>query len=230
MNTLSNVKGHEDTINSSCGGLTSDVILKVQSCKKNENSNIGVSSFCIPVENNQWYVLRATYNRVEKGLDLLKHNVADIYLPKHYRLKQINGEKKRVYEPLIPNMIFVYSSKDKLEKLFKDYNELSHFHFYRDKTKSVDFIDKKNPPMIIPYHEMLNFIKLTSVKNEHIMLVEPKHCHYKSGDIVRIIDGDFVGIEGRVARVAGQQRVVIEMKGICFVATAYIPSAFISIV
>lgn len=53
------------------------------------------------------------------------------------------------------------------------------------------------------------------------------HCHYKSGDKVRIVDGDFAGVEGKVARVAGQQRVVIELPGVCLVATAYIPTAFI---
>ena len=34
-------------------------------------------------------------------------------------------------------------------------------------------------------------------------------------------------VEGKVARVAGQQRVVIELPGVCLVATAYIPTAFI---
>ena len=76
---------------------------------------------------------------------------------------------------------------------------------------------------------MLNFIKLTSVESEHIKLVEPERCHYKSGDKVRIVEGDFAGVVGRVARIAGQQRVVVEINGLCMVATAYIPSAFLEI-
>jgi transcription antitermination factor NusG len=76
---------------------------------------------------------------------------------------------------------------------------------------------------------MLNFIKLTSVESEHIKLVEPEHCHYKSGDKVRIVEGDFAGVIGRVARIAGQQRVVVELNKLCMVATAYIPSAFLSV-
>jgi transcription antitermination factor NusG len=77
---------------------------------------------------------------------------------------------------------------------------------------------------------MLNFIKLTSVKSEHIKLVEPELCHYKSGDKVRIVEGDFEGVVGRVARIAGQQRVVVEINGLCMVTTAYIPSAFLEAV
>lgn len=81
--------------------------------------------------------------------------------------------------------------------------------------------------MTVGYNEMMNFIRVTSLNNEHVRLVESQHCHYKSGDKVRIVDGDFAGVEGRVARVAGQQRVVIELPGVCLVATAYIPTAFI---
>lgn len=46
----------------------------------------------------------------------------------------------------------------------------------------------------------------TSIDNEHIRLIHPDQCHYRNGDLVRIIEGDFKGIVGRVARVAGQQR------------------------
>ena len=74
---------------------------------------------------------------------------------------------------------------------------------------------------------MMNFIHATNIDNEHIRVVEPEHCHYKNGDMVKIIDGDFKGVEGRVARVAGQQRVIVEIEGLCMVATAYIPTAFL---
>lgn len=45
--------------------------------------------------------------------------------------------------------------------------------------------------------------------------------------MVRIVDGDFAGVVGRVARIAGQQRVAVEINGLCIVATAYIPKSFI---
>jgi ribosomal protein L24 len=44
---------------------------------------------------------------------------------------------------------------------------------------------------------------------------------------VRVIDGQFTGVEGRVARAAGEQRVVVELEGVCLFATAYVPSAFL---
>ena len=74
---------------------------------------------------------------------------------------------------------------------------------------------------------MINFINATSTDSHHVRLVTPKQCHYKSGDVVRVIAGDFTGVVGKVARVAGQQRVVVEINGLCMLATAYIPSDFI---
>lgn len=88
----------------------------------------------------------------------------------------------------------------------------------------------KNPPLTIPYEEMMNFIRATSVDNEHVRLINPEQCRYKSGDLVRVMEGDFKGIIGRVARVQGQQCVVIEVEGLCLVATAYVPTGFVEII
>ena len=122
---------------------------------------------------------------------------------------------------------FEETNINKLCGRFKEDKRLSHYHFYRDKTKEINQFDDKHPPVVVSHCEMLNFIKLTNVKSEHIKLVKPEHCHYKSGDKVRIVNGEFSGVEGRVARISGQQRVVVEMEGVCMVATAYIPSAFL---
>jgi len=44
---------------------------------------------------------------------------------------------------------------------------------------------------------------------------------------VKVIDGVFQGVEGRVARVAGQQRVIVNLSQVGLISTAYIPTAFI---
>ena len=59
--------------------------------------------------------------------------------------------------------------------------------------------------------------------------VDELQCNFKSGDSVRIIEGEFKGVEGRVARIAGQQRVVITLTQIGLISTAYIPTAFIKV-
>ena len=57
-----------------------------------------------------------------------------------------------------------------------------------------------------------------------------EQCHFKGGEIVKIIDGSFKGVVGRVARVSGQQRVIVTLTNVGLVSTAYIPTAFIQII
>ncbi len=59
------------------------------------------------------------------------------------------------------------------------------------------------------------------------MYVKEEQCHFKGGETVRVIDGLFKGVEGKVARVSGQQRVIVSITAVGLVSTAYIPSAFI---
>lgn len=71
---------------------------------------------------------------------------------------------------------------------------------------------------------MNNFIRLTSIENPHIIPVTSPNIQYKMGDHVVVTDGDFKGIHGRVTRIDGQQRVVVELFDGCLVATAYVPA------
>ena len=65
-----------------------------------------------------------------------------------------------------------------------------YLKFYLDKTKPLEE-NGKHPPLTIPFTAMINFIKATSTSNEHVRIVSSEQCHYKSGDIVKVIDGEF---------------------------------------
>lgn len=192
-----------------------------------ENSQTGVSSDYAQEEKEQWFVLRATYGRTNQALDALRAKNVETYLPMHYVIKEIDGKRKLIHEPLLPNIIFARMTRQKTHDFVKEPASTAKWlKYYMDKTKPVEWSTGKNPPVTIPDNEMLNFIRLTSVNSEHIMVLPPERCHFKSGDLVRIIEGAFTGIIGRVARAAGQQRVVVEIEGLCNIATAYIPNDF----
>ena len=199
-------------------GLTSNVLPEAN------HNGIGVSSDYAQKENHHWFVLRATYGRSEQACEALVKNHLETYIPKHKVLKEINGKKKRIQEPLLSILVFVYGTEEKIEECLK---KLSYLRFYRDRTKPRRLQDGKHPPLTVSYPEMMNFIRLTSIDDDHIKVVSAQYCHYKSGDMVQIIDGKFKGIIGRVARVSGQQTVVVDFEGLCLIATAYVPSAFL---
>lgn len=76
---------------------------------------------------------------------------------------------------------------------------------------------------------MNNFIRLTSIKDPHIIPITSDNIQFKLGDNVVVTEGKFKGIHGRVARIAGQQRVIVDLFDGCLVATAYIPNGIIMI-
>ena len=82
-----------------------------------------------------------------------------------------------------------------------------------DHTSFREDAPDKNPPLIISDSAMDNFLRLTSIKNPHVIPVTSENIKYKLGDEVVITEGEFKGIHGRVTRIAGQQRVVVELFG-----------------
>lgn len=227
MDALLNADTRRGGNNPSSAGLTSSTSPEVQG-QETKNSQTGVSSNCVPKGKKQWFVLRATYGRTEKALSYLQAKNVETYLPMHYVVKMIKGNRKLIKEPLLPNIIFAYMTREKTHEFVKKPAlTASWIKYYTDKTKPVEPETGKNPPVIIPDNEMTNFIKLTSVNSEHIIVLPPKRCHFKKDDLVRIIEGPFTGVVGRVGRAAGQQRVFVVLEGLCNVATAYIPNDFI---
>ena len=224
MNALLNAHTPKGRSKSPHVGLTSNVLPEAQ------RSQTGVSSDYVQKANHEWFVLRVTYNRTQKACDIISTANVQSYMPMHYIIKKEIGKKKRMLQPLLPNLFFVYATRETVNSIIKKKGEeTSVLKFYLDKTKPLED-NGKHPPLTIPFTSMTNFIKATSTDSEHVRIVSAEQCHYKSGDMVKVIDGEFKGVTGRVARIAGQQRVVVEISGLCLVATAYIPNGFLETV
>lgn len=224
MNALVNAHNKRVRSRSPYVGLTSNVLPEAQ-C-----SQTGVSSDYIQKPNHEWFVLRVTYNRTQKACDIISSADVQTYMPMHYVIDKEIGKKKRKLKFLLPNLFFVYATREAVNSIIKKKGDkTSILKFYLDKTKPLEE-NAKHPPLTISFTAMMNFIKATSTESEHVRIVSSEQCHYKSGDIVKVIGGEFEGVTGKVARIAGQQRVVVEISGLCLVATAYIPTNLIKFI
>ena len=188
----------------------------------------GVSVENMLSANMQWFVLRVSYGRIIKAKAFVEAKGLECYVPMRYKEIKKQGKKRIITEPLLPFFLFVNATTEQIETLLyeikvssdKSRNRLS---YYFDHTVHRQDNPERNPPLIIRDEAMDNFIKLTSIRNPHIIPVTTEIIQYKLGDMVIVTEGEFKGIHGRVARIAGQQRVVVELLEECFVATAYIP-------
>ena len=209
---------------------------RLTSCTPSISKNKGgVSVENVPSENKQWFVLRVTYGRIIKAQTFVEAKGLECYVPLHYKEIWKQGKRRIITEPLIPSFIFVHASAERVDYLLQDKSikpleNRALLSYYYDHTSHCENSPTKNPPLVISDAAMDNFIRLTSIHNPHIIPVTSENIKYKLGDEVMITEGDFKDIHGRVARIAGQQRVVVELFEGYLVATAYIPKDAIKII
>ena len=193
-----------------------------------QNNKDGVSVENVLDANKQWFVLRVSYGRIIKAKAFIEAKGLECYVPLRYKEVRKQGKKQIITEPLLSSFLFVYATAEQVETLLHDNKVVANesralLSYYFDHTIHRQDNPDCNPPLTIRDKVMNNFIKLTSIKNPHIIPVTTDIIKFKMGDEVVVTDGEFKDIHGRVARIAGQQRVVVEIFEECFVATAYIP-------
>lgn len=188
----------------------------------------GVSVENVPAGNKQWFVLRVSYGRIDKAKTFVVAKGLKCYVPMRYKEIKKQGKKRIITTPLLPSLIFVHASAEQVEALLHDNKVVANeskslLSYYFDHTTHRQDNPDRNPPLTIQDEAMNNFIRLTSIKNPHIIPVTSDNIQLKLGDNVVVTEGKFKGVHGRVARIAGQQRVVVELFDGCLVATAYVP-------
>lgn len=193
-----------------------------------EDTRNGVSVENVPAGNKQWFVLRVSYGRIDKANIFVEAKGLECYVPLQYKEVRKQGKKRIITKPLLPSFLFVHATAEQVETLLHDNKVASNesrplFSYYFDHTIHRQDNPDRNPPLKIRDEAMNNFIRLTSIKNPHIIPVTSNSIQFKLGDMVVVTEGEFKGIRGRVARIAGQQRVVVELFDGCLVATAYVP-------
>lgn len=224
--------------NSSCAGLTSCTSPEAQSIVSAESSQTGVSTKNALLATKpkaqreadipHWYALRTTYGREKKAYDYMTAKGITAFYPTTEVVKLIKGKRKIVTESRLQNIFFAYGTEEQLKSFVYDNVNLPFLRFYYRHVHVGRRIEKI--PLIVPDNQMdsLKIICAADADNTFVSLVKvPK---FEKGQLVRITDGAFKGVEGRVARWQGQQRVGVCIEEIGTIATAYIPNAFIEIV
>lgn len=211
----------------------------------------------MPPEGYNWYVMRATYNRAEKAvemindklryevettaneLDVLTSDSASEPTPRrslpvfaitpHETRRVFEGEnRKYVKVACMPNMFFLLATR---EIAFE-------FTHRGKKDTAINYVDfaydhtQKNEHgvdrvMKVPHRQMQNFLRVIEVDNPQAFVVSDSMCNFRPGGYVRIIHGIFEGAIGRVARIKNQTRVVVTIDNVLSYATSYIPKAYI---
>lgn len=175
-----------------------------------------------------WYVVRATLGRACSVAEELKNRNLDVYLPlrKVRETVTVDGVTGYTYhdELLSRNLLFVRCTQPQMEDLVH-YSGIKGFTPYYNHFEQNRF--GRDLYLVVPDRQMDNFIRIVNTDNEHIIVRLDQELHLSCGKRVLVADGQFAGIEGIVMRIAGQRRVVVQLQGLGYAATAFVPLAFL---
>ena len=217
-------------------GLTSSALPEAQSSVRAESSQTGVSTRNVPSANElptikrarntpHWYALRVTYGREKKAYDYLVGKNVEAFYPTIKTVKVVDGNRKTIEESRLPNIFFARGTEEEIKSFVYDNVNLPHLRFYYRHTHEGARLIKE--PLIVPDYQIEGLRIICASEAEDVIIVTPEIQKFQAGQTVRVIDGVFKGVIGKVARYRGQQRVAIIIDGLLTIASAYVPSAFL---
>ena len=153
-------------------------------------------------ENINWYAGKTRANQelaIKKLLDKLG---VENFVPSRTEVRNYSGRRRMVEKPIIPNIVFVRTTKTAAYALLNDHGlKMSYM---------IDHVTRR--ALIIPQKQMADFQLLLGMdESEDINITTD---NFAKGDKVVVTEGDFCGIEGELIRIEGKSHLLIRLQGI----------------
>lgn len=160
----------------------------------------------------RWYALRVTYCRELALKKALEAEGVECFLPMRHVEQEADGQSRRLRVPAVHNLLFARTTLATLAAFRKRQGAACPLRFILDCTTGE--------PLTLDDETMHHFIAVAGSESEQILYLSAGECSLKAGDRVRVVAGLFAGVEGRLVRIRGDRRVVVELPGFMAVATA----------
>lgn len=151
--------------------------------------------FAARVRDKQEFAIRDYLEKLKSEFDL------DYFLPTHYVIRQLRSCRKSVEVPVIRNLIFIRATKQTACDIPNKYG-VQVFYMKDFLTRSM---------LVVPDKQMEDFMLVMDLDPNGVSFEEES---IKVGDKVRVMKGDFCGIEGELAYKANKTYVVLRLTGI----------------
>lgn len=166
--------------------------------------------FAARVRDKQEFAICHILEQLKSELDV------EYYLPTQFVIRQLKYRRKRVEVPVIKNVIFVRATKQDACDIPNNYNV--PLYYMRDlSTKGL---------LMVPDKQMEDFM--------FVMNLDPNGVSFDNdsftvGDKVRVVKGQFCGIEGELANDVNRTYVIIRIRGVLS-ASIKVPKAYLKVI
>lgn len=166
-----------------------------------------------------WFAIRITYGRELLLKDMLDVEKIENFIPMRYDYILKNGRRLRKLVPAIHNLVFVHSTRQRIDELKEKFGVKIPMRYVMNRTS--------HQPIIIPDIQMRSFILVSGSYDEAVLYIEPTELALTKGQKVRITDGIFKGVIGEFVRIRHDRRVVVNIEGVMAIATTFVHSSLI---
>lgn len=171
-----------------------------------KSTSAGVLLQCHEATQPRWHVLRATYARELKVQIALQEKGIRTFIPMMWR------EKKLV--PAVSGLVFALATRETLDLYIRSFGDARPVNYYWDRTT--------NAPLTVPAKAMEDFITIASTLDEDLIYLTEVSEKLREGQAVKVKDGPFKGVEGKIVRIRKSRRVLVELPGMLAVASTYV--------
>ena len=179
-----------------------------------KSTSAGVLLQCQEATQPRWYALRATYSRELKVQAALQERGVRTFVPMMWR------EKKLV--PAVSGLVFALATREALDSYIRSFGDARPVNYYWDRTT--------NAPLTVPAKAMEDFIAVASSLEEDLIYLTEISDKLREGQAVKVKEGPFKGVEGKIVRIRKSRRVMVELPGMLAVASTYVSPAELEII
>ena len=170
-----------------------------------------------------WYAMRVPYRNELKVQLKLQEKGIETFIPKRKKIVKKRGKTSYELLPAVNNLIFVHSSLSTIKDLKQEILNLQYL---------VNKSENKSVKIVVRDNEMQSFIKAVENLEEEVTYLSPEEINIDKGTRVRIIGGNFDGVEGIFVKVKGKRnkKVVVMLDKLLAVVIAEVDSDLIEVI
>lgn len=165
----------------------------------------------------KWFAMRdlKRFNAKEPAYRLLEKLGIEVFTPKKWHITSKGKKRVREQIALIPDMLFVHSSTEKLDPVV-------------EKTPTLQYRWLRNSyrkPMVVPDTDMERFIHAVNATDSPRFYLPGEITSKMIGSKIRIVGGPLNGYEGHLLSMRGskKKRLIVEIPNLLTAAVEVLP-------
>lgn len=153
---------------------------------------------------------------------LREHGIRTFIPMTWHKSDPATGKQQKTLVPAITGLVFAQATREALDAYIRSFGDARPVNYYWDRTA--------NRPLTIPDKAMEDFIAVASTMDEDLIYITEISAKLREGQTVKVKEGPFKGVEGKIVRIRKSRRILVELPGMMAVASTYVAPEFLEII